>query len=247
MHTPPPFPGLPAQSLDTARTERGEESLPLLRVREFLTTAVREGAYAPGARLPTERELAARFSASRAAARRALSELEEEGLIERHVGRGTFVARPQPPDTTPPTLAEGSVSPSEYIQARLSFEPELARLIVLSATAADFAAMDEQLKRGAEASTREEFELADAAFHQCLARATHNTLVIAMSELIHAVRHEQIMWFKLRQASEAADERHVFHLEHLRIRDALMARDVEVARNLLSQHIRATRRRMLDF
>src|SRR3954468_24509298 len=67
----------------------------LERVREFLTAAVKEGAYAPGSRLPTERELATRFSASRAIARRALSELEKEGLIERHVGRGTFVARPR--------------------------------------------------------------------------------------------------------------------------------------------------------
>lgn len=247
MHRPPQLSGPSGFSLDSTQTEDGGDSAPLLRVREFLAAAVREGAYAPGARLPTERELAARFNASRAAARRALAELEQEGLIERHVGRGTFVAQQHPEQIEPLTLAKGSVSPAEYILARLSFEPELAPLIVLNATAADFAAMDEHLTRGAQAASREEFELTDAAFHQCLARATHNTLVIAMSDLVHAVRHEQSMWFKLRQASEAADQRHVFHAEHLRIRDALMARDADTARALLVQHIRATRRRMLDF
>jgi DNA-binding FadR family transcriptional regulator len=218
------------------------------RVREFLTAAVKEGAYGPGSRLPTERELATKFGASRALARRALSELEKEGLIERHVGRGTFVARPGGRgDMINPIIPEGIVSPAEYIQARLNFEPDLARLIVANATAADFSEIDHFLKRGEMASSREEFELADAAFHQSLVRATHNTLVIAMYQLIHSVRHEQAMWFKLRQLSEVADQRDVFQAEHLGIRDALVARDAETAKNLLAEHIRATRRRILDY
>jgi DNA-binding FadR family transcriptional regulator len=218
------------------------------RVRGFLSSAVKEGAYAPGARLPTERDLAARFDASRAVTRRALSELEKEGLIERHVGRGTFVARPpERGEMINAIIPEGTVSPAEYFQARMSFEPELARHVVASATAADFALIDEQLRRGEFASGREEFELADAAFHQCLVRATHNTLLIAMYELIHSVRHEQRMWFKLRQLSEVADQRHIFQSEHVKIRDALAARNIESAQNLLAEHIRATRRRILDF
>jgi DNA-binding FadR family transcriptional regulator len=220
----------------------------LVRVREFLAAAVKEGAYAPGSRLPTERELATKFSASRAIARRALSELEKEGLIERHVGRGTFVARPRGPgEMINPIVPEGTVSPAEYIQARLNFEPELARLIVANATTADFCDIDQLLRRGELASSREEFELADAAFHQSLVRATHNNLVIAMYELIHSVRHEQGMWFTLRQLSEIADQRYVFQAEHVGIRDALVARDAETARKLLAEHIRATRRRILDY
>jgi DNA-binding FadR family transcriptional regulator len=218
------------------------------RVRGFLSAAVKEGAYALGARLPTERELAATFGASRAVTRRALSELEKEGLIERHVGRGTFVAQPRErAEVLNPIIPEGTVSPAEYFQARMSLEPELARYIVANATAADFALIDEQLRRGEFASSREEFELADAAFHQCLVRATHNTLLIAMYELIHSVRHEQSMWFKLRQLTEVADQRHIFQSEHAKIRDALAARNTGNAQSLLAEHIRATRRRILDF
>lgn len=219
------------------------------RLREFLTNAVKEGAYAPGARLPTERRLAEQFGLTRAVTRSALAELEAANLIRRHVGRGTFVR--EPPGliqiAAPFSLPEGSISPTEYIETRLRFEPELAWMIVTGATADDFERMEVLLAQGERASTREEFELADAAFHQALAGATHNKLAITMYEMIHTIRHKQAMWGALRRLNEIADQRSVFQREHVKIFEALKQRDAETARNEIAQHIRATRRRMLDF
>jgi GntR family transcriptional regulator, phosphonate transport system regulatory protein len=48
--------------------------------------------YPPGARLPTEAELSARFAVNRHTVRRALEELSRGGLIRVEQGRGTFVA-----------------------------------------------------------------------------------------------------------------------------------------------------------
>jgi GntR family phosphonate transport system transcriptional regulator len=48
--------------------------------------------YPPGARLPTEAELSARFSVNRHTVRRALEELSRGGLIKVEQGRGSFVA-----------------------------------------------------------------------------------------------------------------------------------------------------------
>lgn len=50
------------------------------------------GAYAPGARLPTEAELSARFGVNRHTLRRALAALAEEGLVVPRRGSGVFVA-----------------------------------------------------------------------------------------------------------------------------------------------------------
>lgn len=48
------------------------------------------GRIAPGSRLPSERELATTEGVSLMTARRALSQLEREGLVRRRIGSGTF-------------------------------------------------------------------------------------------------------------------------------------------------------------
>jgi len=50
---------------------------------------------APGAAVPTERELAERFETSRTTVRQAIAELVVDGRVERVQGRGTFVAQPK--------------------------------------------------------------------------------------------------------------------------------------------------------
>src|SRR5690349_18300464 len=46
----------------------------------------------PGDRLPSEQELAARFTVSRNTVREALKELETLGMVRRRWGHGTFVS-----------------------------------------------------------------------------------------------------------------------------------------------------------
>jgi GntR family transcriptional regulator len=60
------------------------------RVREL----IEREPLGPGAALPSEAELRERLGVSRATIRQALQELELDGWIERHQGRGTFVALP---------------------------------------------------------------------------------------------------------------------------------------------------------
>lgn len=57
-----------------------------------LRSEIAEGAYAPGARLPTEAELSARFGVNRHTLRRALADLSEAGITLSRRGSGVFVA-----------------------------------------------------------------------------------------------------------------------------------------------------------
>lgn len=52
------------------------------------------GKFDPGIRMPSESQLVERFNASRPTVARALRTLQEEGLIERRVGSGTFALEP---------------------------------------------------------------------------------------------------------------------------------------------------------
>lgn len=62
----------------------------------MLKELLHSGNYMPGARLPSEHALSEQLGISRPTLREALHQLEEEGIIVRRHGVGTFVARPQP-------------------------------------------------------------------------------------------------------------------------------------------------------
>jgi DNA-binding LacI/PurR family transcriptional regulator len=76
----------------TVRTKRQPNLRPFERVAAHVREILREGSLAPGDSLPSERELAERLGVSHLTVRKSLLPLVEEGLIERQVGRGTFVA-----------------------------------------------------------------------------------------------------------------------------------------------------------
>jgi GntR family transcriptional regulator len=62
------------------------------QIKDYLLSKIREGAYGPGDRLPTEDELTRQFQTSKSPVRQALENLRMEGVIYRHPGRGTFVS-----------------------------------------------------------------------------------------------------------------------------------------------------------
>lgn len=90
---------------------------------------IRSGSWAPGTRLPPERELCELLDVSRATLRQALAELEQRGLISRHQGRGTFVTR-QRVDTA----VSGHFTISAALRARgLSLTTRVVSLSVVEA------------------------------------------------------------------------------------------------------------------
>jgi GntR family phosphonate transport system transcriptional regulator len=62
------------------------------QIQQAMETEISSGAHKPGARLPTEAALSARFGVNRHTVRRAMEELEGRGLVRIEQGRGSFVA-----------------------------------------------------------------------------------------------------------------------------------------------------------
>lgn len=61
------------------------------QLAEILRAMIRRGELQPGAQVPTEEKLCARYGVSRGTVRQALDTLAREGLVTREAGRGTFV------------------------------------------------------------------------------------------------------------------------------------------------------------
>ncbi|HEY8169141.1 MAG TPA: SDR family oxidoreductase [Candidatus Limnocylindrales bacterium] len=125
---------------------------------------IRSGVWAPGSRLLSERELSRALDVSRSTLRLALDDLELRGLVTRHQGRGTFVARSpiqhgRLPRVGRPTgralegrtiLVTGSTGIAAAAAERVADDG--ARVFVTSRTAANCAALAARLRdAGAEA------------------------------------------------------------------------------------------------
>lgn len=69
-----------------------------LDIKEYLLKLIRENQDVPNYQLPSENQLALKFSTTRVTAKKALSELQNEGLVYRVHGKGSFVS-PAAPDS----------------------------------------------------------------------------------------------------------------------------------------------------
>lgn len=63
-----------------------------IQIRDQIKEEIDKGLWKIGSRLPSERDLASQFSVSRMTLRQAITILVEEGIVERRVGSGTYVA-----------------------------------------------------------------------------------------------------------------------------------------------------------
>jgi GntR family transcriptional regulator, arabinose operon transcriptional repressor len=64
------------------------------QIFDALSRDILNGRYAPGQKFPSEAALVTRFRVSRITVGRAVSDLQERGLVERFAGSGTYVKRP---------------------------------------------------------------------------------------------------------------------------------------------------------
>ncbi|WP_407074846.1 GntR family transcriptional regulator [Roseateles sp.] len=65
------------------------------QIKEILRARILDGSYQPHERMPSENDMMAMFDVSRITVRQALNDLQNEGLIFRIHGKGSFVSKPK--------------------------------------------------------------------------------------------------------------------------------------------------------
>lgn len=189
----------------------------------------------PDRRIAPERDLALRFGLTRAAVRRLLLQLEHEGRVVRHVGRGTFVLPPRNKNIS--GTAEGvHTSPAEIMQVRMLLEPQILKLTVANATAADIAEMRRCLKESESASSYSDFEGWDTRLHTLMAEASRNRLLERLYAAINDAR-EDPLWGNAKRRSFTARRRAEYEQDHRDLVDAIQDRDSSTAAAVMRRHL----------
>jgi DNA-binding FadR family transcriptional regulator len=207
-----------------------------------LRKAIHDGAYAHGEKLPAERQMAEAFGTSRTTVRMALDQLEQERLVTRRVGAGTFVnyrSAAKDDDVTELT------SPLELVEVRLALEPYMTRLACLNATARDVDRLSELIGRQSAACTDSEgFTQWDEEFHLAIAECTRNPLLVSLYRQINDVRtHKQ--WTAMKDKVLTAERIADYNQQHCSLFEAIRSRDVEGAVAIITAHLHQARRQLL--
>ncbi len=186
-----------------------------------------------GARLPPERELAAKLGVSRATISQALVAMEVVGMVSVRHGDGVVLIEPAGSAKVVNALRRHAQQLPEIIEARDALETKLAALAAERRTESDLAAMDEALElmerdiadggRGVEGDER---------FHAAVTAAGHSPLLAKlMTEISDLIRETRI-------ASLAQPDRPASSLRgHRKIADAIRARDAAAAALAMQQHV----------
>lgn len=218
-----------------------EDNAALVQLRAYLA----QSDLAPSAQLPPEREFAALLGVTRGALRKALAVLESEGEVWRHVGKGTFVGNR--PEEEPGSLARitASTNPSEVMQARLLFEPELAREAALHAGHDDVQQMRLCLARSRSATSWRQYESWDNTLHRTIAIAAKNGTLLAMFDHLNAIRRA-VVWGRLRAERAGPPSSHHSFREHETIVAAIADRDMDGAAEAMRHHLDAVARNLMN-
>jgi GntR family transcriptional repressor for pyruvate dehydrogenase complex len=210
------------------------------RIAERLVTAIALGEFVPGQRLPTERELAATLEVSRTTVREALQRLQAAGYVTTRRGRGggTFIqtgAGPGADEMIKRTLDPAWDELIELLDYRRLVEQQIARTAAERRSDADIVAIRHAVGEYAHATDRDVSRLADHALHQAIARATHNSRLVALSARI---RREVGLGFDAEPYTPEMRRRAL--RQHPTLAEAVIAGDPARAAKLAARHFSLT-------
>lgn len=220
---------------------RVSDGAALAQLRAFIT----DGGFGPGDRLPPERLLGVELGLRRTELRKALEAMEREGVLWRHVGKGTFLsAKPDQSAQNDLTMLAKRIGPADVMRARAALEPAIARAAAVNASAAQITALRLTAERARRAATWREYETLDNEFHRLVAEAAGSLALLALFDQLNALRR-MVSWGRQKRAGARPPADHPSFAQHDRIVDTLAALDPEAAELAMRTHLRSVEDRLI--
>ena len=218
---------MPLQTVDNRRLYR--------QIADQIAALIDGGEYAPGQRLPPERDLAKQLGVSRPSVREALIALEVEGYVEVRMGSGVYVADRRGLAAAAKLAADSG--PFELIRARWMIESECAALAAKEATKAQVRAIEEAVDEMESVRDRGVVPLeADRAFHLRIAEATGNSALALVVQTLWDQRTGPL-FLRLEHHYDTPALWTVAIREHRDIVAAIARRDPAGARTAMRRHM----------
>ena len=225
---------------ETAPGRSVSDGAALVQLRAFIV----DRAFKEGDRLPPERLLGAELGLRRFELRKALEILEKEGVLWRHVGKGTFLAaHPDQSSQNDLSALAKRISPADVMRARAALEPALARDAALHCSASTIAGLRLITARSRTTSSWREYEALDNDFHRQIAEASGSITLLALFDQLNTLRR-MVAWGRLTRSGSRPPDSHLSFVEHDRIVEALAVRHPDAAQTAMRAHLRSVEDRL---
>lgn len=220
---------------------KNETKNPVTLLREMIKEKHNEGQ----TRLPPERKLCAELGISRNTIRKAMVELEKEGLIWRRVGQGTFVGQPFANQSKKPGSLIEMTSPVEIMEVRLIIEPRIAAMAALRATKKEIQKMREAVHRSKTAKNFEKNEKWDLILHELIAQSANNHLLLTLFNTTNELRKGE-NWGRMKEASLTPERWKEYAKQHDELVTAIEDRNSGRAQTIMTYHLERVQRNLLN-
>jgi GntR family transcriptional repressor for pyruvate dehydrogenase complex len=210
-------------------------------IADYIQDLIREGALAPGDRLISERELAAKLNVSRPSLRDALSKLVESNLLMTDAQGTAYVSKSIGRSLRDPLalLLETPEGQRDCMEMRAVIEASAAGYAALRASDLDRETLTRRFEAMEAANAREDVEAiarTDAEFHFAIYEASHNLMMMHFMRSLESSLRMNV-YLNRTMLYERSEIWGAQLGEHRRIYEAIMARDTDAAQDAASQHM----------
>jgi GntR family transcriptional repressor for pyruvate dehydrogenase complex len=215
-------------------------------ITAVLLQRIEAGAYPPGSKLPSTRELAGAFGVSPPIVREAISRLKHDGYVEPRQGSGVYVRTRLLPASLRLGLDRGGNVGllADTYEMRLHVEQSCAELAATRRSAQDLKALRAALDEMALAvKSRTDGTEADVRFHLAMAAATRNAAMRKLLEFVHGSLGESVKRARA-NSDRVPGNPEIAQAEHEALFAAIQAADPEAARAAVRVHLENAAKRL---